>query len=432
MTLDETVDKTLDDDLKKKQKKITPGMPSNVADYTSGKTSSVQSTQTPYDKIPEQGKKGKQTLGLENTKATPDSGIPESVAQNKYRNSTSIDDPTQTRGGAEQNLKQNVEDVKQTSFDVDKLEREYKNKISLPGADEPALYEEYYGSDGLIPNAQRKAINAEDTEKNSVAKQARDNIYNKDEKKDIYSQQGADTQAQNIEDTMNRIDRRDNDLSAIPNSRPGPSKNDKNIDKSSMKYMAEQQANAKNTDNITKTGGGEQQPVKKGTDWGKVWSGFKNYLGDELDGGGSRGYYLLDAISKGIGNIGRSGVGGQMENTAYNTAKGKTIGTNIENKGAAEKQRAVGDIENQQYGTKLNTQADIERAQTFKTIEQTSGVDLSKENLADVAKDPVKLKNLTQAMKLYESSKPLGLSGYSQLFGDNTGSWLYNLVHGDK
>jgi len=49
---------------------------------------------------------------------------------------------------------------------------------------------------------------------------------------------------------------------------------------------------------------------KKGIDWNELWSKFKGYMSEDTGGGGSRGYYTLDALAKGIGNVGRSGVGG--------------------------------------------------------------------------------------------------------------------------
>ena len=145
-------------------------------------------------------------------------------------------------------------------------------------------------------------------------------------------------------------------------------------------------------------------PEKKGVDWGKIWDGFKNYLGADMGGGGSRGYYLLDAIGKGMKNYGESWRGGAQTDTAYNAQKGKEIGGNIENKLSASK--ITGD-------TEATTKADINRLNTFMNS-----------SLNKLSAD--EKKKLTETLKMVNTGKTLTAKDYMSLLGGE----LFNKVFG--
>lgn len=144
----------------------------------------------------------------------------------------------------------------------------------------------------------------------------------------------------------------------------------------------------------------EAVPQKKGIDWGKLWSGFKDYMNTDMGGGGSRGYYLLDAIGKGAKNYGESWRGGAQTDTAYNTNKAKLTGGNIENDLAASK---VGKL----------AQADINKLNMYMNS-----------NLNNLSAD--EKKKLTETLKMANSGKSLSAGDYMELLGGD----LFNKIFG--
>lgn len=152
---------------------------------------------------------------------------------------------------------------------------------------------------------------------------------------------------------------------------------------------------------------------KKGIDWNELWSKFKGYMSEDTGGGGSRGYYALDALAKGIGNVGRSGVGGQMEDTAYNTNKAKMTGGSIENDLAASKISKT---------TAATTKANLDR------MSQLSGVDLSDPGAFSELDDDEKA-DLKEGMKMFNTGSPLTLGDYGELFGGKIGKKLYDFFN---
>lgn len=146
--------------------------------------------------------------------------------------------------------------------------------------------------------------------------------------------------------------------------------------------------------------GTEAAPQKKGIDWGKLWSGFKDYMNTDMGGGGSRGYYLLDAIGKGAKNYGESWRGGAQTDTAYNTNKAKLTGGNIENDLAASK---VGKL----------AQADINKLNMYMNS-----------NLNNLSAD--EKKKLTETLKMANSGKSLSAGDYMELLGGD----LFNKIFG--
>lgn len=147
---------------------------------------------------------------------------------------------------------------------------------------------------------------------------------------------------------------------------------------------------------------------KKGIDWSKLWTNFKDYMNTDLGGGGLRGYYLLDAIGKGAKNYGESWRGGPQEDTAYNINKAKQTGGNIENKLSASK--IMGD-------TAAKTQANINKLNTYMNS-----------NLNNLSADDKR--KLTETLKMANSGKVLSAGDYANLLGNDLFGKIFGAIIG--